>query len=496
MLFSKKARSGGAAPADKFEALDLKFQAISRSQAIIEFALDGTIIAANENFCRAMGYNLEEIVGQHHSMFVDASEVRSEDYREFWRKLNGGTFIASKFRRLGKGGREVWIQASYNPIMDRQGRAIGVMKIAADITEDEQRNQANEKARLASEQEQREVVETLAAALDRLSEGDLTVSIDASFQGGYAAIKANFNSAVASLHQAFVLIADTTAPLLTGANEIAEASNNLSRRTEQQAASLEETAAALDEVTATVKSSASGAREASSAASGAKQEAEKSGEIVSEAVVAMGAIEQSSRKITEIIGVIDEIAFQTNLLALNAGVEAARAGEAGRGFAVVAQEVRALAQRSAEAAKEIKSLISSSREQVEKGVNFVGATGRALTGLVDRAVQIDKLISDIARSSEEQSMGLGQVNAAVNEMDKVTQQNAAMVEETTAAAAQMHTHANDLGHAIAKFQVGGRPQRAQPSPAARHAAPAASPARQMQGRLRQVVIGGEDWEEL
>jgi methyl-accepting chemotaxis protein len=491
MLFSTKIQSKVDTTSDSLGALELKFQAISRSQAVIEFALDGTIITANENFCRAMGYSLNEIAGQHHSMFVDPTDVRSEEYRAFWAKLNSGAFVASKFRRLAKGGREVWIQASYNPILNRDGRPIGVMKIASDITEEEQRNLRNEEARKASELEQNQVVETLAVALNRLSEGDLTVAIEADFKGGYAAIKANFNSAVASLRQAFTLIAESTAPLLTGASEIADASANLSRRTEQQAASLEETAAALDQVTATVKSSAAGAREASIAASGAKRDAEKSGEVVNEAVVAMGAIEQSSRKITEIIGVIDEIAFQTNLLALNAGVEAARAGDAGRGFAVVAQEVRALAQRSAEAAKEIKSLISSSREQVEKGVNFVGATGRALTGLVDQAVQIDKLISDIARSSEEQSTGLAQVNAAVNEMDQVTQQNAAMVEEATAAAAQMHARSNELGAAIAKFQIGGQSERAAPRAPARGAAPA----RELQGRLRSVV-NGETWEEF
>ncbi|HUO23499.1 MAG TPA: methyl-accepting chemotaxis protein [Caulobacteraceae bacterium] len=495
MIFSQRSRAAANATLNSFEALQLKFDAISRSQAIIEFALDGIIVTANENFCRALGYSLPEIVGQHHSLFVDPGEVRSEDYRAFWAKLNSGVFVASKFRRLAKGGREVWIQASYNPVLNREGRPVGVMKIASDITEAEQRNIKNEQARKAAETEQGQVVETLAVALQGLSAGDLTVAIDAEFSSGYAALKANFNSAVASLRQAFALIAESTAPLLTGASEIAEASNNLSRRTEQQAASLEETAAALDQVTATVKSSASGAREASNAASGAKGEAEKSGKIVSEAVVAMGAIEQSSRKITEIIGVIDEIAFQTNLLALNAGVEAARAGDAGRGFAVVAQEVRALAQRSAEAAKEIKALISSSREQVEKGVNYVGATGQALSGLVERAVQIDKLISDIARSSEEQSTGLALVNAAVNEMDQVTQQNAAMVEQATAAAAQMHARSNELGQAIAKFQIGAAPQRAASRPTVA-AARSPSAARELQGRLRQVVNGGETWEEF
>ena len=253
------------------------------------------------------------------------------------------------------------------------------------------------------------------------------------------------------------MIADSVSGLRGGSDEILAAVGNLAGRTEQQAATLEETAAALDEVTATVRSSASSAQEASRAAAGAKSEAERSGAIVREAVQAMQGIEEGSRKVTDILAVIDEIAFQTNLLALNAGVEAARAGDAGRGFAVVATEVRALAQRSADAAREIKGLISSSRDQVDKGVKSVGATGAALEQLVDLAVKIDEVITDVARSAGEQSVGLGQVNTAVNDMDKVTQQNAAMVEQTNAAAVQLQVRAAELGEAVAHFNLGRAP---------------------------------------
>ncbi|MCL6507424.1 MAG: chemotaxis protein, partial [Bryobacteraceae bacterium] len=225
------------------------------------------------------------------------------------------------------------------------------------------------------------------------------------------------------------------------------------RRTEQQAASLEETAAALDEITATVQRSAAGAKKASDAASEARADANKSGEVVREAVAAMGAIEGSSRQITQIIGVIDEIAFQTNLLALNAGVEAARAGDAGRGFAVVAQEVRGLAQRSAEAAKEIKTLIATSTAQVERGVKLVGHTGEALADIVAKVGAIDGLISEIASSSDEQAQGLAQVNVAVNQMDQVTQQNAAMVEEANAAAASLSNESHELTRLVCQFQT-------------------------------------------
>ncbi|MDI1364309.1 MAG: methyl-accepting chemotaxis protein, partial [bacterium] len=241
--------------------------------------------------------------------------------------------------------------------------------------------------------------------------------------------------------------------------EISNASDDLAQRTERGAAGLEQTAAALDQITSTVARSSEGAERARQVTLSAKANAERSGAVVKEAVEAMGGIERSSHEITNIIGVIDEIAFQTNLLALNAGVEAARAGDAGRGFAVVAQEVRALAQRSADAAKEIKGLIASSTAQVERGVRLVGDTGQALTGIVAKVAEIDTLISEIAQSSQEQATGLNQVNAAVNQMDQVTQQNAAMVEEATAAAANLRTEAGELVGLVSGFQTGEPVQR-------------------------------------
>ena len=345
LSFSRRPAAADARLAD----IEGKFAAVMRSQAVIEFNLDGTVIVANDNFLRALGYGPGEIVGQHHSMFVDPAEIDTADYRDFWRRLNAGEFVAGKFRRLGKGGREVWIQASYNPVLDASGRPVKVMKIATDITVTEQQHIRQEEARRHAEAAQALVVETLAEALTRLSRGDLAARIDTAFEGDYAAIRDNFNVAADSLRKAMGTIVRTLAPLRAGCEEISSAAADLSQRTEQQAASLEETAAALDQITATVRSSADGAREASSVAAGAREDAERSGEVVRQAVQAMSAIEQSSRQVSEIIGVIDEIAFQTNLLALNAGVEAARAGEAGKGFAVVASEVRALAQRSAEA---------------------------------------------------------------------------------------------------------------------------------------------------
>ncbi len=274
----------------------------------------------------------------------------------------------------------------------------------------------------------------------------------------------------------------------SGASEIARASDDLSQRTEQQAASLEETAAALDEITATVKKSAQGAVHARETVQSAMSGAAEGGEIVRDAVSAMGEIEKSATQIGNIIGVIDEIAFQTNLLALNAGVEAARAGEAGRGFAVVASEVRALAQRSAEAAKEIKTLISNSSRQVTTGVNLVDRTGEALRKIVQQVEQIDGLVSEIAASAQEQSAGLAQVNTAVNHMDQTTQQNAAMVEETTAASHALRTETSELQRLLGGFRIGeGAAQPPAPvAVAGPTSRPAPSPAHRVTERLKRA----------
>ncbi|MEG1452252.1 methyl-accepting chemotaxis protein [Brevundimonas sp.] len=316
------------------------------------------------------------------------------------------------------------------------------------------------------------VVTALAEGLEKLANGNLTWRITTDFPQSAETLKVDFNAAIESLEKAVSLVNANVSVINMGAEEISAASNDLSHRTEQQAATLEQTAAALDQITATVGRTADGAKEAAQVVMGARDDAQRSGAVVSNAVDAMTAIEASSRKIGDIIGVIDEIAFQTNLLALNAGVEAARAGDAGRGFAVVASEVRALAQRSAGAAKEIKALISASGTQVSQGVNLVGQTGDALGRIVDRVAQIDALVREIAASAQEQATGLAQVNSAVNQMDQVTQQNAAMVEESTAACQALASEAADLTASVARFEVSQKlaakpaPYKAQVSAAA------------------------------
>jgi methyl-accepting chemotaxis protein len=298
------------------------------------------------------------------------------------------------------------------------------------------------------------VVEALATGLERLSGGDLLFRLGTPFSAEYETLRRDFNAAMDKMQQTMRSIAAATEGVRAGSGEITQASDDLSRRTEQQAASLEQTAAALDEITATVRRTSENAIEARTTVSAATSDAEQSGVVVGETVHAMSGIENSSRQIGQIIGVIDEIAFQTNLLALNAGVEAARAGDAGRGFAVVATEVRALAQRSADAAREIKALISNSGREVESGVRLVGETGKSLQRIMAQVAKLNALVAEIAASAQEQATGLAQVNTAVNQMDQVTQQNAAMVEQSTAASHNLANEAEVLARLVAQFRTG------------------------------------------
>jgi methyl-accepting chemotaxis protein len=359
-----------------------------------------------------------------------------------------------------------------------------------------------ERQRAENAERQQAVVNGLAEGLDHLADGDLTFRLNTQFSDEYEKLRADFNGAMARLQETMKVIAHNTQGMRSGAGEISQAADDLSRRTEQQAASLEETAAALDQITATVRRTAEGANQAQSVVSVAKGDAERSGQVVRDAVGAMGKIEQSAKEISQIISVIDEIAFQTNLLALNAGVEAARAGDAGRGFAVVASEVRALAQRSAEAAKEIKALISASAREVDAGVDLVGQTGQALQRIVTQIAEINGVVQEISASAQEQSTGLHQVNSAVNQMDQVTQQNAAMVEQSTAASHALAREAEELARLISRFQVGEggavRADHRPAAPAAPRASTASAPAYSRAATARKLEPQAEEegWEEF
>ncbi len=372
----------------------------------------------------------------------------------------------------------------------------------------EEERQKSEEEALAKERAR--VSSLIGAGMAKLADKDLTFRLEDELPQAYATLRIDFNHAMEQLEAAMVAVHSTSTTITSGAQEISTAADDLSKRTEQQAASLEETAAALDQITATSKKAAEGADHARQVVTIAKQDAEKTGEVVRRTVEAMGGIEKSAQKINQIIGVIDEIAFQTNLLALNAGVEAARAGEAGRGFAVVASEVRALAQRSADAAKEIKSLISASSGQVAEGVNLVAETGKALVRILEQVNDINKVVIDISAGAQEQATGLTQVNTAINQMDQVTQQNAAMVEETTAISHSLSQETGQLVDLISQFRVSGSvevnaPRRGSlrvvspgPAPKARPARSAlnAAPKRHAAATQRKPEPSSDAWRDF
>ena len=413
--------------------------AIGRVQGVIAFDLEGTILSANENFLSVLGYALEEIVGQHHSMLCDPGYARSAEYQEFWRKLRAGEYVAAEFQRFGKGGREVWIQASYNPILDADGKVVRVVKFATDITE-----------RKRSEG----IMSALTQSLERMARGDLGGRIDTVFTGQYEQLRQAFNTSLGQLEHIVDGLRRTARSLRNATGEILSGANDLSERTTRQAATIEETSAAVEQLSGTVSDNARRAGAASDKARIVANGATEGGAVMGQATEAMAAIEASSARISNIIGLIDDIAFQTNLLALNASVEAARAGEAGKGFAVVAVEVRRLAQSAAQASAEVKQLIETSAGEVRGGAQLVGKAAEKLADILSGAEESAVLIDAIAKANAEQSGALQEVAAAVRQMDEMTQHNAALVEETNAAIEQTEAEAARLDEIVDVFRDG------------------------------------------
>jgi len=548
--------------ARRLRAADFEGQlnAVSKAQAVIEFNLDGTIAKANDNFLNTMGYTLEEVLGRHHSMFVEPAHRDSAEYRSFWEKLARGEYDAGQYRRIGKGGREVWIQASYNPIFNMNGKPFKVVKYATDITlarrQDEMnaafkgaldnltsnvmvadadlniiymnntvRNMMSEaqadirkdlpnfdinrlmganidsfhknpthqrnlladlnktfSAELklggrtlriianpmkdAAGKRLGTVVEWADRTLELAVEGEVQKIVaavaDGNFEtriplegktGFFEALGRGFNKMTDNMTEIVSWVQASATEVSRGAAEISQGNLDLSQRTEEQASSLEQTASSMEQMTSTVKQNAENSSKASQLAMAARDQAEKGGAVVTKAIRAMTEINDSSRKIVDIIGVIDEIAFQTNLLALNAAVEAARAGEQGRGFAVVASEVRNLASRSATAAKEIKGLIQDSVKKVEEGSLLVTQSGHTLEHIVTAVKKVSDIISEIASASHEQSAGIEQVNSAVMRLDDMTQQNAALVEQASASSESVANQATALNAMMGRYKV-------------------------------------------
>lgn len=470
-----------------------QFEALNKAMGVISFNMDGTIIDINENFLNVVGYSREEVVGKHHRMFAPPGVANSPEYAEFWAKLNRGEFDSGEYQRVGKGGKDIWLQASYNPIMDLNGKPYKVVKYAADITEQKQLQITVEA-----------VLSSTAVVMNAMAEGDLTKLMEGEYEGEFADLQQAINETVSKMSGVVQDITEAAASISSAATEISQGNVDLSQRTEEQASSLEETASSMEELTSTVRQNSDNARQANQLAVDAREKAEKGGSVIQNAIEAMSAISASSKKVADIIGVIDEIAFQTNLLALNAAVEAARAGEQGRGFAVVASEVRNLAQRSAAAAKEIKELINDSGEKVKEGSLLVDESGRTLEEIVEGAKKVGDIISEIAAAGIEQTAGIEQVNKAVTQMDEMTQQNAALVEEAAAAGESLDEQGKSLQQMMAFFNTGEEYAAApmqQEAPAVRRPQqparrPAAKPAPARPARPAPKAQDDDEWDEF
>lgn len=419
-----------------------QIKAINQSQAVIEFDPTGKILDANDNFLTTVGYTLSEVKGKHHSMFMSPEERSSSEYRLFWEQLAEGQFQSGEFHRIGKGGKSIWIQATYSPIVDDSGKVFRVVKYATDITS------------------RKMAVNDICEIMLSMSKGSLVERLEREYEGEFETLAESVNDFVTNLSSIILEIRSGSETINNASNEIARGNADLSSRTEQQASSLEETASSMEEITSTVQLNADNAKQANGLASEASRVAIDGGKLIEQVVGTMADINQSAKKIEDIIGVIDGIAFQTNILALNAAVEAARAGEQGRGFAVVASEVRTLAQRSANAAKDIKGLISDSVAKVESGNELVNQSGATMSEIVTAIQRVNDIMSEIASASAEQASGIDEISKAVVQMDEMTQQNAALVEEAAAAAESMSSQASQLISRVNFFDIGDSTEHA------------------------------------
>ncbi len=435
MWSRRRTVSKGSKSVNKADAI---VQIVERTQAVIHFTPEGIILDANDVFLNALGYTADEVIGQHHSMFVQKTYRKTKAYQDFWTRLRAGEFFTDEFPRITRNDKVIWISATYAPVFDAEGNVCQVTKIATDTTE------------------QRSAISAISKGLEALSNGDLTHRVKLPSGDRMSEIANSFNSAVENMAGLILQVKNVASTIDGMSPKISGNANELSRRTETQAATLEQTAAAVEELSQNARSAADYAAQVGREAHETKSAAGNSSKVVDDVTAAMQRIKASSDAISQIISVIDDIAFQTNLLALNAGVEAARAGDAGRGFAVVASEVRQLAQRSADSAQQIKSLISQSSEHVRDGATLVGKASSELGEIFVSVDRINERIREVVNGLQEQTSTLGEINTAISQLDTVTQKNAAMVSETASFTSELSHNSRLLSDGVAIFTVAPR----------------------------------------
>ena len=438
-----------------------QIEGISASQAVIQFNLDGTIITANDNFLNVLGYTLQEVQGQHHSMFVEPDYKNSPEYKQFWEALNRGQAQVGEFKRLGKGGKEVWIQASYTPIKDLNGKPFKVVKYASDLTEQklDARNRQMVAEKVAAYQEKE--VEKLSAILSKVADGDLTADYavgDAdddtqTVAKAFDSIAGALNSTVKSLNDVIGQVTESAAQFNEGSRVIAESSQTLASGAQEQSSSVQQVTASIEELSLSVESVKENSHAADKVSRETNQLAEQGGQAVRKSAEAMEQIKTSSDQIAEIIQVISEIASQTNLLALNAAIEAARAGEHGMGFAVVADEVRKLAERSNQAAGEITKLIKESSGRVQEGAELSQETEDSLKKIIEGVEGTAAKIAEIATATVQQASNAEEVSKAVQGISEVTEQAAAGSEEMASSSEELGAQATALKDLVGRFKT-------------------------------------------